>query len=237
MVGEPTMSRPLQGSFGEQVPTNLSNTSQGSHTKTPATRTLLKYAGALIIPVVLGTATTAMTRDKNSVAPATSSDKIAPWLAQQLQSEGKFDVFVVMRASADLSAATGFKSRGARGRFVYDTLRGQAEVQKPLVEWLRSKGYDVTRFWIVNAVLVRQADAAVIEELSHRGDVGRLVGNPLVNGLVGSSMSTIPISTAIETVLKFPSDSLTSSNVPATLAEDFSSTEGGDRRSYCKENG
>jgi|GEM_PF-246356 subtilisin family serine protease len=123
----------------------------------------------------------------SGVEPVIASDKIAPWINDRFQDGAKHDVFVLMNASTDLTAADGFSSRVERGQFVYDALREEAQVQEPLVEALRAKGYDVTRFWIINAILIKSADTTLINELSQRPDVGRLVGNPAVAGLAGGT--------------------------------------------------
>jgi len=152
-------------------------------------------AGALITSLVFPSSAHASTHESNrdlaSVAPLLSSEKIAPWLVQQFSMGGKQDVFVVMNAPSDLRAASAISSRADRGDYVYDALREQAEAQVPLVDWLRSKGHQVTRFWIVNAILVKQADAALIDALARRDDVGRLVGNPLVDGLARSTVTAL----------------------------------------------
>jgi hypothetical protein len=146
----------------------------------------------------------AATVDTTSVERLTPTDKVAPWLTQQFQSGGNYDVFVLMSTSADLAAADGLASRTERGQFVYDTLREEAQTQQPLVDMLTAKGYQVTRFWIINAILIKNADTELINELSRRDDVGRLVGNPVVAGLAGSVVpasfdTSPPMSTSAET--------------------------------------
>lgn len=157
--------------------------------KTGATRALLAYAMTLIIILAASSAVRAIAMDSAGAERLAPSDKIAPWLSSQFQLGGRFDVFVMMSTSADVTAANGLASRAERGQWVYDALRQEAQAQLPLVEVLQKKGYDVTRFWIVNAVLVKGADTALVNELARRPDVGRLVGNPLVNGLAGVTAS------------------------------------------------
>jgi subtilisin family serine protease len=154
-------------------------------------RALVACALTLFTAFATSSAARATTVDTSSVPPIAARDKIDPWLANRFQDGTPHDVFVLIGASADLTGAYAIGSRAERGRFVYDALREEAQAQAPLVEMLREKGYDVTRFWIINAVLVKGADAPLIDELSRRPDVGRLVGNPVVDGLAGSTLPSI----------------------------------------------
>ena len=111
-------------------------------------------------------------------------EKISTWLRSTLEAQSTSDLLIVLDPTPDLSSADGLTSRNAKGRFVYDTMRATAlQSQAPLIEWLAAKGYRViSRFWIVNAVLVR-GNLALATEATAFPSVKRIVGNPVVRGL------------------------------------------------------
>jgi len=110
-------------------------------------------------------------------------EKIAPWLLGKLEAGVPSEMLIILDGTVDLSSAGGFTEHADRGRFVYDTLRSAAlQSQGPLVTRLRSRGLEVTQFWIVNAVLVR-GNLFLAQEVSALPEVARIVGNPVVHGL------------------------------------------------------
>lgn len=110
-------------------------------------------------------------------------DKISPWVLDKLEKGDTTEMLVLLDQGADLSEADGLVERKEKGRFVYDTLRGRALAsQQELVTRLRSRGLEVTQFWIVNAILVR-GDLSLASEIGSLREVGRIIGNPLVRGL------------------------------------------------------
>src|SRR5262245_60022140 len=105
MVGSPTMSRPREAPSRKKVPTNLSNSSEGKPALGHVMRAVVMCAGALITSLVFSSSLHASTSAQTTVAPLLTSEKIAPWLVQQLSMGSKQDVFVVMNAPSDLRAA------------------------------------------------------------------------------------------------------------------------------------
>ena len=111
------------------------------------------------------------------------SEKIAPWLANELTSGPQTEMLILMDGPADLSPAEGMEQRSGRGRFVYDALRAAAlQSQAPLVGRLRGGGYEVSQFWLVNAILVK-GDLALALDVAALPGVKRIIGNPVVHGL------------------------------------------------------
>ena len=86
-------------------------------------------------------------------------------------------VLVVMREQADLSGAEAIADPEERRRFVFESLRAQAEVsQRPLVERLGRAGLRYRSFYLVNMLEV-EADRSLADELARRADVSFLAAN------------------------------------------------------------
>jgi serine protease AprX len=84
---------------------------------------------------------------------------------------------VVMREQADLSGAGAFDGKAAKGRFVFEALREQAEAtQGPLRARLEAAGIAFRSFYLVNMIEV-EGDRALAEELAAREDVSSLAPN------------------------------------------------------------
>ena len=91
------------------------------------------------------------------------------------------DILVILAEQADLSPAATAGDRRAKGRLVCTALQETAErTQSGPRAVLDAAGIPYRRFWIVNAIAVRQADAAVLESLASRIDVARIEPDPLV---------------------------------------------------------
>ena len=111
--------------------------------------------------------------------PAQAS-RIDPVLAQALQSPGQRAEFLVfLRAQADLSAAYAIRGWDARGRYVYETLRAEADrAQASVLAELEARGVAARPLWIVNALAVR-GTLADAQALAGRGDVALVRANHL----------------------------------------------------------
>jgi len=108
---------------------------------------------------------------------------VHPQVWETLRSEGQAEVLVVLRAQADLSAASALPTKEAKGRYVYDTLRAVAEVsQRDLRAALDRQQVDYQSFYIVNALKVR-ADSQLVSSLAARSDVARIEPNPWLKGV------------------------------------------------------
>ncbi len=111
-------------------------------------------------------------------ASAHFSNKIDSYLAQRLASQSAVDVIVQVSGHADLTGAENIADRNERVRFVYEKLRDTADrTQAGLVQFLDQKKADYQAFYITNAVLVRNANAQLLNELASRPEVARLKFN------------------------------------------------------------
>ncbi len=96
------------------------------------------------------------------------------------------DILIILAGQADLEPAATLSDRRARSRRVCDLLQETAARTQPeLRAFLDEAGVDYRTFWICNAVAVSQADAALVAELTRRGDVARVVPDPLVPLVAG----------------------------------------------------
>ena len=87
---------------------------------------------------------------------------------------------VVLRRQADVSAAEGIPDRTDRIRFVYETLKAEADVsQRALRDRLAAAGVRFRSHFLVNMIEV-EAPRALARELASREDVSSLAANPVV---------------------------------------------------------
>lgn len=111
-----------------------------------------------------------------AAAATASLSKIDPALIHAMSDapDGKVEMLVVLADQADLSTASRIRSKEAKGRFVFETLRSHAEQSQAslLAELVREK-VPHRSFWIANFVAVRaEQDLAV--RLAAREDVSSL---------------------------------------------------------------
>lgn len=108
---------------------------------------------------------------------------VHPMVWETLEAEGQVEVLVVLRAQADLSAASALPTKEAKGRYVYEALRAVAEkTQGDLLASLEAQGVEYQSFYLVNAIRVR-ADNLQMRSLAVWPDVARIVPNPWVRGV------------------------------------------------------
>ncbi len=106
--------------------------------------------------------------------------KLSPALQAELADGDEATFLVLLAEQADLSHVAALSTKGARGRAVYDALRGAARrTQAPLRAQLDALGVAYRPFYIVNMLAVR-GDAGLAFTLAARPDVARLEANPAV---------------------------------------------------------
>jgi subtilisin family serine protease len=116
-----------------------------------------------------------------------AATKADPALRSRLAGGTRADVFVMLKDRADLTDVRRSPTHQARVRQGYEKLTDTARrSQEPLRRMLAARHLSFTQFWLVNTILVRQADAALVAELSRRPDVSRV--RP-----VGSRRLTTPV--------------------------------------------
>ena len=105
--------------------------------------------------------------------------------------DGLGDFLVYLSEQADLSYASELPDKLAKGRYVFETLRGVAvRTQPPLITALETAGVDYQTFWIVNLIWV-QGDKSVLQMLARRDDVARVHANPRVR-LAAADGTSVP---------------------------------------------
>lgn len=117
--------------------------------------------------------------------------KIDRWVLDETAAKGQAEFLVVLADQADLSGAEKLRTKEEKGWYVYRTLYDKAQAtQKPLLNWLRSRGIEHRSFYIVNMIWVKgNLDLALT--LATRPDVGRIAGNPVIhNELPKSSLAS-----------------------------------------------
>jgi PKD repeat protein len=91
---------------------------------------------------------------------------------------GTADFVVVLKSQADLKAAYGMTDWNARGEYVYNTLKAHADTsQVALRQTLSGAAVEYESLFIINAVIVRNGTAALVNSLSARADVAQIVAN------------------------------------------------------------
>ena len=117
--------------------------------------------------------------------------KIDPWVLEQTASKGQAEFLIVLADQADLSPAENLRTKEEKGWFVYRTLYGTATAtQKPILDWLKSRGVEHRSFYIVNMIWAKGTlDTAL--SLAARSDVGRIDGNPVIHNAL-PELSPVP---------------------------------------------
>jgi hypothetical protein len=100
---------------------------------------------------------------------------VDPRVAEAIEAEGSTDFWVVFDARADLGGADDIADWGERGQYVYDRLTGTAgDSQAGLVAELTRRNVDFESIWIVNALLVRNGDQAILDLARARPEVAEI---------------------------------------------------------------
>ena len=103
--------------------------------------------------------------------------RVDPRLFEGMAEGERARFLVVLREQADLSGAAAIGDRAEKRRFVYETLRAQAEsAQAPLRERLSRAGVRFRAHYLVNMLEV-EGDAATARDLAARGDVASVEAN------------------------------------------------------------
>ncbi len=120
-------------------------------------------------------ATTALAEE-----PVRWRDKVDGWVLERTATGDRAEFLVFLDRQADLTGAAGLASKEAKGRFVFERLRSEAErTQGPLLESLRAAGVEHRSFWVANMIWAR-GDGGLVAELASREDVAHIYANPAV---------------------------------------------------------
>ncbi len=112
--------------------------------------------------------------------PAQQSEKMAEAVRHRLERGGEAEWLLVFDGRASLDRAGEKKTKEARGRYVFEQLRGQArQSQAVAIRMLERLGVPYQSFWIVNALRTR-GDARLAEALARLPEVVALIPDPMV---------------------------------------------------------
>jgi len=115
------------------------------------------------------------------LAPAADVNKISPWVVAATAGGRSVEILVVLAEQAELGQIPTESGGAERRRLVRDTLWETAErSQQELRRWLDARELRYRSFYIVNAILVHEVDASIVDSLSARPDVARLEANPRI---------------------------------------------------------
>lgn len=151
----------------------------------PVRRAALQWFRGLLVLLLMSGAWPDVDGATSSTAgtPSSSEATISPWIRQQTAEGARTDVLVVLKEQADLEPAFAMPGNGERGHWVYRTLWQTAErSQAPLQAWLGARGASYRSFYIVNVVLVEDADWTLVQALAARPEVARIEANPTMRG-------------------------------------------------------
>jgi subtilisin family serine protease len=123
----------------------------------------------------------------SQTGPALSADvasKVSPMVLRATANGGSSTFLVLLTSQADLSPAAALPTKAAKGQFVYDTLRGNADrTQAPIKSLLDRMGASYRSHWAVNAIRVT-GTRDVVDALAARFDVAQIVANPWIRSTV-----------------------------------------------------
>lgn len=116
-----------------------------------------------------------------SQTPDPSIQKIAPEIRAAFQKGEKADFLVVFKEKADLRGAQTMPTKASKADFVFERLRETARrSQAGARQLLRKQNAFFNSFYLVNAIAVEKADAALARQLAEMPEVEALSPDPWV---------------------------------------------------------
>lgn len=137
-----------------------------------------KYSIFLILSSILFLTWTAFTPSKtNTFVDGNWEEKISPKLMTQALRGEALDFLVVLKNQKNVSAAQNFKTKEARGNFVYEKLKQNALAdQKNILKILKNTQASYRPFFIINAIQVK-GDINLLKKLAKLPEVKQLTDN------------------------------------------------------------
>ncbi|HLA99611.1 MAG TPA: S8 family serine peptidase [Anaerolineales bacterium] len=112
-------------------------------------------------------------------SPTAWQAKVDPWV-QSTASQVESEFLVFLSEQADLSGASGLKTKGEKGQYVFEQLSATAKrTQAPVLAVLEAHGVAHQPFWVANMIWAR-GDIKLIQALAARQDVAHIFANPAV---------------------------------------------------------
>jgi serine protease AprX len=137
-----------------------------------------KYSTFLILTSILFLTWTAFTPSENTTFEEENwEEKISPKLMTKALRGEALDFLVILKNQKDVSSAQNFKTKEARGNFVFEKLKTNAQAdQKNILKVLKNAQASYKSFFIINAIQVK-GDFNLLEKLAKLSEVNQLTDN------------------------------------------------------------
>jgi serine protease AprX len=135
-------------------------------------------AGVLVCAGVLGSGLQAQAgAPSNILSGPELAGKIDASVTRDLAQDGSASVIILMKDQANVTPAYSMKDQNARGWYVYNTLRQQAEKsQAQIKDMLIREGVEFKSYWAANMISA-EANAGLVDRLAARDDVKVIESN------------------------------------------------------------
>jgi serine protease AprX len=141
-------------------------------------RRLPRVLAVLVLMASLGLS------QQGQAGTASAASKVSAMVLRDTAHGHSTSFLVILSSQADLSRAAALSGKEAKGRFVFDTLRTQADrTQAPIKALLDRLGASYRSHWAVNLLRVT-GGRDVVDALAARADVARIVPNPWMKSTV-----------------------------------------------------
>ncbi len=137
-----------------------------------------KFTLLLLLLLLIGLGSVHPSQAQGDPPSEAAKAKIEPQLLEDLESANTADYFLWLTAQADLDRVAQLPTREAKGEYVFNALRQQAETsQKALRAYLDNQSVSYEPYYITNAILVRGGSRELLFALAARPDVARILAN------------------------------------------------------------
>ena len=141
-------------------------------------RRLPRVLAVLVLMASLGLS------QQGQAVSASAASKVSPMVLRDTAHGHTTSFLVILSSRADLSPAAALSGKVAKGRFVFDTLRAEADrTQAPIKALLDRMGASYRSHWAVNLLRVT-GGRDVVDALAARPDVASIVPNPWIKSTV-----------------------------------------------------
>lgn len=140
-----------------------------------------KYLTFLILSSILFSIWTAFTPSKDTTFEEENwEEKISPKLMTKALRGEALDFLVILKNQKDVSSARNFKTKEARGNFVFEKLKTNALAdQKNILKVLKNAQAPYKSFFIINAIQVK-GDYNLLQKLAKLSEVNQLTDNSAI---------------------------------------------------------
>jgi len=148
----------------------------------------------VVVAAVLALATAFGASPATSGTPAGGwRQKVAPRVLRETVGGRSASFLVQLSAQPGVSGADSLRTKAAKGRFVFDTLRAEADrTQAPIRALLDRSGAPYHAHWVVNLITVVRGKRALVRTLASRPDVARIDVNDRVRSTLLPTTPPVP---------------------------------------------